>query len=131
MGEKCCQVSSPPPPPPPPGVHVVKERILDPSPFKSPPPSKCYSPLHCMGEKFLDSTIYVQQPLPIITCSRIAEFRTNRAIGQNIPYAPVNVKPHYPHVGHIGGNVGICTSGLSNPHPLGRFGINNPRLIDK
>ena len=26
-----------------------------------------------------------------------------------------------PHVGHIGGNVGICTSGLSNPHPLGGF----------
>ena len=28
-------------------------------------------------------------------------------------YAPINVKPHTPRAGHIRGNVGICTSGLS------------------
>ena len=39
--------------------------------------------------------------------------------------------PTTPRAGHIGGYVGICTSGLSNPHPLGGFRLNNPWLTDK
>ena len=39
--------------------------------------------------------------------------------------------PATSRAGHIGGNVGICTSSLSNPHPLEGFRINNPQLIDK
>ena len=39
--------------------------------------------------------------------------------------------PTTPRAGHIGGCVGICTSGLWNPHPLGGFRIYNPWLTDK
>ena len=39
--------------------------------------------------------------------------------------------PTTPRAGHIGGYVGICTSSLWNPHPLGAFRIDNPRLTNK
>ena len=39
--------------------------------------------------------------------------------------------PTTPRAGNIGGYVGICTSGLSNPHPLGGFRRYNPQLIVK
>ena len=55
--------------------------------------------------------------LRVVTCSNIMHLSMS--------------SPTTPRVGHIGGNVGICTSGLSNPHPLGGFRINIPQLIDK
>ena len=59
------------------------------------------------------------------------EFHTYMQIGPPRLMHLSMSSPTTPHAGHIGGNVGICTSGLSNPHPLGGFRINNPQLIDK